>query len=146
MPAISVIHAVAEFLFFVFSCGRWSALAQLIVSIILALGWLTQAGFWMDCEVMLPNNNFVPQYCPQSPLKNGGTDRYGGEAIAKNIIVWVAFVLYFVNTIMVAISFHYARKSKAGQDAEDGEQFSNFPDRKPSMRVEGRTYPGWDQD
>ena len=95
---------------------------------------------------MLPNNNFVPQYCPQSPLKNGGTDRYGGEAIAKNIIVWVAFVLYFVNTIMVAISFHYARKSKAGQDAEDGEQFSNFLDRKPSMRVEGRTYPGWDQD
>jgi hypothetical protein len=135
MPAIAVIHTIAEFLFFVFSCSWWTALAQLILSILIAMGWLTQAGFWMDCEVMLPNNNTVPHYCPQSPLKNGGTDRYGGEAIAKNIGVWVAFVLYILHTIMVAISFHYARRRKASPEPEDGEEFAKFPEGASFVRV-----------
>ena len=141
MPAITIIHTIAEFLFFVFSCSWWTALAQLVLSILIAMGWLTQAGFWMDCEVMLPNDNSVPHYCPQSPLKNGGTDRYGAEAIAKNIGVWVAFVLYVIHTIMVGISFHYARRRKAcPEPEEDGEQFANFPKGASFVREQVRAY------
>lgn len=100
----------------------------------------------MDCEVMLPNNDSVPRYCPQSPLKNGGTDRYGGEAVAKNVAVWVAFVLYVIHTIMAAISFHYARRRKASpEQEEDSEQFANLPKNAAFERAEERTYPGWDQ-
>jgi hypothetical protein len=135
MPAISIIHVIAEFLFFVFLCP-WKPLVQVIFSITLALGWLTQAGFWMDCEVILPHNDSVPRYCPQSPLKNGGTDRYGGEAVAKNAAVWAAFVLYVIHTIMVAISFHYARRKASPEPEEDGQQFEGFPKNASFARIE----------
>lgn len=140
MPAITIIHTIAEFLFFVFSCSCWTALAQLVLSILIAMGWLTQAGFWMDCEVMLPSDNSVPHYCPQSPLKNGATDRYGGEAVAKNIGAWVVFVLYVIHTIMVGISFHYARRKACPEPEEDGEQFANFPKGVSFMREQERAY------
>ena len=145
MPAISVIHVIAEFLFFVFLCP-WSTLVRLIFSATLAMGWLTQASFWMDCELIMPHGDSVQKYCPQSSLANGGTDLYGGEAIAKNIAVWVAFVLYVMHTIIAGISFHYERRKRESPELEgDVQQFTEFPKNTSFVRLEERTYSGWDQ-
>ena len=79
-------------------------------------------------------------------MPKGGIELDSGEALAKNVGAWTVFVLYAIHTIMAAISFHHSRRRRGLREVDGHEQqFTDVPKKASFVRVEERTYSGWDQ-
>lgn len=68
-----------------------SALYNLIIATITTVGWITQVGIWLNCEVSGPIiAESVDSYCPQYPLQDQGAELGRGLSGWKIAFAWVA--------------------------------------------------------
>lgn len=65
----------------------------LIISTITAVGWITQASIWLNCEVSGPRiAESVPSYCPRYSLQDQGAELARGLTGWKIAFAWVVIV------------------------------------------------------
>ena len=93
MPLLSIIEA--SFSVVLFMTSKLSYTTALITSIVFSLGWLSQTGTWLDCEVQGPAiQEEVASYCPQYTLLHQGRGVAESLGRARIGLAWVVIACY----------------------------------------------------
>lgn len=102
------------------------ALYSLIIATITTVGWITQVGIWLNCEVSGPIiAESVDSYCPQYPLQDQGAElarRLSGWKIAIAWVVIVVEMLYIRLCIYVVVGNRREAKRVLLQQMESGSE------------------------